>query len=443
MRHTRTLTATSEKVRHVANRHKAMMMAATLARMAGGLLTFVLLARYLHPEPFGLIATAMAYTAFMGILTDFGLGTAALRDAAAVPDQSAQIMADALAVKGLLAALIVLVGGLALTFLMPFDRLLIYGFVFAGALAYSFGELSLVAARANGRFDLEAKTVIASSVVMLVLVGGVAALTGAVMPVAIAFFVTRLGYLLLVLVTLRRWLGNPFTSNWSGIVSTGRRASSYAADSCLTSLATQIDVLLFGVFLSLHDMGIYQSGARLVQVIVPFAVVLSTVYLPSLVAARTHGRDVEYRGNATRLTWEFTCLAVLSGLGFTFVAPAFTDLLYGNAYRALQPLWPGFAVFACLRLAASAYGVQLVALGRIRARLINSVASIAVLFGTTLLVMPKFGLASSTWILALSAVPPFLFLGTALMRTGLGGRHVLGSMVLTLTVVAVLVAAQI
>lgn len=442
MRNTGASKAGSETVRRVANRHKAIMMAATLARMAGGLLTFVLLARYLHPELFGLIATAMAYTAFMGILTDFGLGTAALRDAAAVPERSAQVMANALAVKGLLAALIVLVGGLALIFLMPSDRLMVYGLVFAGALAYSFGELSLVAARANGRFDLEAKMVIASSVVMLLVVGGVAALTGAVVPVAIAFFVTRLGYLLLVLVILRRWLGNPFTSTWRGIISTGRRASSYAADSCLTSLATQIDVLLFGAFLSLHDMGIYQSGARLVQVIVPFAVVLSTVYLPSLVAAQAQERDADYKSNATRLTWEFTCLAVLSGVGFTFVAPAFTDLLYGNAYRALQPLWTGFAVFACLRLAASAYGVQLVALGRIRARLINSIVSIAVLFGTTVLIMPKLGLVASAWILALSAVPPFLFLGTALMRTGLGGRHVLGSMASTLIVVTALIAIR-
>ena len=45
-----------------------------------------------------------------------------------------------------------------------------------------------------------------------------------------------------------------------------RDSSSYAADNLLTTLSTQIDVLLFGTVLTLHDMGVYQSGARLVQV---------------------------------------------------------------------------------------------------------------------------------------------------------------------------------
>lgn len=431
--------ASSGTINRVATRHKAMMMVATVARMAGGLLTFVLIARYLHPASFGLIATAMAYTAFVGIITDFGLGTAALRDAAAAPDRTAEVMGNALAVKVLVAAPITLIGGLSLGFLMPSSWLLIYSLVFVGALAYSFGELSLVVARAKGRFDLEAKIVLGSSLVMLMIVGGVATLTGSIVMVAIAFATTRIGYLLLVLFVLRNWLGSPFSRKWSDVMATGRRASSYAADSFLTSLATQIDVLLFGAFLNLHDMGIYQSGARLVQVIIPFAVVLSTVYLPSLVAAQAQGSEAEYRRDAVRLTWEFTGLAVISGFGFAFVAPTITDLLYGNAYNALQSLWSGFAVFATLRLAASAYGIQLVALGRIRSRLINSIAAISILIGATVLVMPTRGLIASTWILALSAVPPFLFLGTTLIRSGWGGRHVPASMVVTVAAVTVLV----
>lgn len=418
------------------------MLVATLTRMGGGLLTFILFARNLSPEPFGLIATAMAYSAFVSIVTDFGLGTSAIREAAAAPEHTREVMADVLAVKGFLTLLVGLLGGLLLALLMPPGRLLVYALIFSGALAYSFGELMLVAARANQKFGIEVNIVLTTSIAMLLLLGGVAVLTKSATAVSVAFAVTRFGYLILVLSALRTWIGNPFSREWRDITSCIKRASSYAVDSLLTSLATQIDVLLFGVFLSLHDMGIYQSGARLVQVILPFAVALSTVYLPGLVAAHAQGRDGDYVRNAERLTWEFTGLALLGGAGFAFVAPIATNLLYGKAYSALHPLWDGFAVFAALRLAASSYGIQMAALGHIKFRLLSNISAISVLFLTTLLILPSAGMAATTWLLALSAAPPFLILGLTLIYTGSGGRHVPASMIAVIVVGIGLIIAR-
>lgn len=432
----------SEKIQRVANQHKLMMLVATLARMSVGFLTFVLLARYLQPDAFGLIATAMAYATFIGVVTDFGLATAALRDACAAPDNIRSVMGNALAVKGLLAAPIVLVGGFTLSLFITFDRLIVYLLVFIGALSFSFGEISLVAARANRQFALEAAIVLAASVAMLVLMGGVAAATGKVVPVAVAFAVTRVGYLLIVLFALRIWLGNPFVRTFSDLISTARQASSYAADSFLTNLATQVDMLLFGMVLSLHDMGIYQSGARLVQVILPFAVVLSTVYLPNLTAAHAQGREADFQRDAVRLTWEFTWLAVLGGLAFAFFGPKITNLLYSSAYKPLEPLWTGFAIFAVLRFTAAAYGVQLVALGRIAPRLVAQLSSIALLAIASVTVLGRGGLPVAAWLLAGSAVPTFLLLGLSLTRTGANNRYIVGSMATALTAVAGIAYSQ-
>jgi O-antigen/teichoic acid export membrane protein len=420
------------------NRGKLYMLVATVARMGVGLVTFILLARYLGPVQFGLIATAIAYATFAGIASDYGLATWALRNAGAEPAQASGIVGDALAVKTLLmAAVLVPCGALFAVLLSPFDTL-IYALVFAGALAGSFADLALVGVRAHQRFDVEAKLAVGASIVWMLVVGGVAALTQDALASAAAFAATRIGYLLVVLVTLRGWIGTPARWRRSAgqVRTTLSGASAYAADSILTTVSGQVDVLLLGLLLAAQEMGIYQAGARLVQVIVPFAVVLSTVYLPAMAKAVSTGRNKDYAASRDRLTLEFTGLAILAGLGFALVGPSGTRLLYGDRYDALNPLWPGFAVFVILRFAAAAYGIQLVALGRIRTRIIAQLASIAIFVLSAMILLPMFRMAAASWLLALSSLVTFAVLAGAVLFRGGAGRVGWGAAIVTLVVAA-------
>lgn len=395
---------------------KGLMLAATAARMGLGLLTFVILARFLGPEQFGLIATAIAYSAFAGTITDYGLGTSSLRLAAGDLGRLREVMAAAMAVKGALIVGVSAIGILALSFAAPHDRALVYIPVLLGSLAYSFGELMLVAARANRRFDVEAKIVLSSSVVLLLIVAGTALLTRSVAHIAVAFAISRIVYSAFVAINLRRWLGNPLKVTAGEMRATMSASSSYAADNVLTTLSSQVDVLIYGAMLSLHAIGVYQSGARLVQVIIPIATVLSTVYLPGMVAALKNEQFGEFERHAKRLTWEFTALAVASAFGFAIIGPIVTNVLYGPRYADLDPLWIGFAIFALLRLTASAYGIQMVALGLIRTRVTAQACAIALLTISSLLLLPKFGLSATSWLLALSSTPPFILYAVSLWR---------------------------
>ena len=201
------------------------------------------------------------------------------------------------------------------------------------------------------------------------------------------------------------------------MVRTLRSSASYAADSILTTFSGQADILLFAAVLSAHDIGVYQAGARLVQAIMPFAVVMASVYLPPLAAAMARQDGSAFRRNASRLNLEFAGLALTCLLGFTLLGPFVTKLLYGVAYQSLVPLWNGFALYAALRLLAAGFGIPLAARGQIAIRILGQLTSIAVLAISATLALDRLGLPATSWMLAASSLPLALLFGGAVWRS--------------------------
>lgn len=418
----------------VRNLHKFMMLGTTFARMGLGMLTFIILARYLGPRNFGVMATAIAYSNFVTLVSDFGFGLSALREASAAPERTGRILRETLLAKLLLTLLLTTVTGAAVIALAPREWLPVYALVHAGSICLSIAEMMMVAPRASRRFEVESVLVLTGSAGILAFSGIPVALTGNIVIAAAAFAGSRLIYLALVTIALRRWLGTDGERfpPWSVLISRIRGSTSYAADGILTALSSQVDVLIFGVIMTAHDMGLYQAGARLVQVIVPIAGVLSTIYMPTLSAAAINGDDAAFRKNATRLNWEFAMLAIAGGIAVAALGPFATDLLYGDRYDELKPLWAGFAAYAILRFASASYGIQLAALGFIRTRIAAQLASIAVFALSALILLPMFGLAAAPWLLAASALPVFLILGIAVARANRGNLSYAWSLGLSL-----------
>lgn len=403
----------------VRNSDKLLMLGATIGRMGGNLLTFVILARYLGPAPFGVIATAITYTSFAALVADFGFAVSALRRAGAAPERAAAFVSEALLAKALLTVAITVVGATVLWLVIPTNDRAVFVLTHVGAVAFSFAELMLVIPRAIRRYDIEARVVVISSTGMLILLGTLVALTHDVTTAAAAFAGGRVLYLLLVYGALRRWLPpwRNVVRGWAVMACTLRRSASYAADSILTTFSGQADILLFAAVLSAHDIGIYQAGARLVQGIMPFATVMASIYLPPLATALTKQDGAAFRRNASRLNLEFAGLALTCLVGFILLGPLVTRLLYGAAYQPLVSLWSGFALYAALRFMAAGFGIQLAARGQIVIRILGQLTSIAVLVASATLALGRFGLPITSWMLAASSLPLALVFGGGVWRS--------------------------
>ncbi len=405
-------------------RDRALMLAATLARMGVGLLTFMVLARALGPAGFGMFAAAAAYATLVALATDYGLATSALRLAAADPARSGEIVGDALRTKAILVALAFPAGAALTLWTVPAGDTGVYLLVFIGTLAYSFADLTLVAARAHRRFATEAGLVVTTSIGILAITATVAMVTHDTLATAAAFALTRLAYLVATRLRLRALLHRDHRPGQHAIRATLRQAAPYAVDNILTVLTGQVDVLLLALLLSAHDLGIYQAGGRLVQVIVPFAVVLSSVHLPALSANALRGDDDAFRRQSRRITTEFAGLGLIGGIGFALLGPFVTRHLYGPAFDPLLPLWPGLAAYAMLRFAAAGFGIQLAALGRIGPRILVQIATLLGYTIAIILLVPGHGLGVTAWALAAIGGGTFIGLGAVLWRSGRADRAV-------------------
>lgn len=351
---------------------KAAMAVSTLTRLGAGIAVFIVMARYLGPTQFGQIAVAMAYAGLLNLLADFGLGTYALRLAGAEPERSTEIVRRALLLKALATIGASLVGVILLLIWSPDAiTLKVQIMVFFAMTLASFADMAFVVVRSIGRLWVETRNVVWTSLVSLGLVATLAVLTQDVLATSLAFLASRFIYALATAFTLRAWLilpAEPWPTGLAQIRQMARGAMSYAVDGALTNLSNQIDVVMISILMSPAAVGIYQAGARLVQSISPFAVILSTVYLPKLAHAHHAGNQGELKRLALRLNLEFLVLAVLGSLGFLFGGPLWTRYILGPQYEPLNALWPGFAALVGIRFFNASLGVPLVAIGAIKWR---------------------------------------------------------------------------
>ncbi len=88
-------------------------MAMELGIRAMDALVVIILARYLAPEGFGLLAFALSFAGLFGMLPGFGMGSLSVRNVAREPEQLSRFLLNGLIVKTALAALTLLIIWLA------------------------------------------------------------------------------------------------------------------------------------------------------------------------------------------------------------------------------------------------------------------------------------------------------------------------------------------
>lgn len=408
----------------LAHRPKYMMLIATAARMGVGLISFVLMARYLGPEQFGLLAAAIAFSAVAATLSDFGLGISSLRLMAASPAETGVL------VRRMMAAKIVLAGALALVYaggvlaLVASSKWPLFMFALVGQVGFSVADLSMVPLRVHNRFGTEALITVGASIAMLGLLAVVVILSRDGTATAAAFAAGRSLYAVAALTCMARTLNiRPI-----GLVArrdiavTLRDSRGFAVDGSLTSLSTQIDVPLFGLALTAAQLGIYQAGGRLVQVIIPFTAVLGNVYLPTLASLHAGSDAPAFAARARELVREMVLLAMIVGTGFAMLGPPLGRILYPAPYEPLVVLWAGFGIHAMFRLTAVGFGLPLAAAGLVNWRIVGHVTSMAMLVLAALLLAIGVDAAWTSMMLAASSLVLLLLLAGANMQQGWNRR---------------------
>ncbi|MDQ6702654.1 MAG: oligosaccharide flippase family protein [Pseudomonadota bacterium] len=391
----------------------------TVLRLGGALISFLVQVRFLGPHQFGVIGFAYTIAALASLVSDFGMNTYAMRWGSAKPELGDVLIPLCLIVKAVLSAMLLL-PCLVWVHLLGFSAgeeiaaaLAIIGFFMAAT-----ADVALIGLRFRSLFDREMIIVAWTTFVSLALVIVAATVTRDVVLTALSFAAGRALYLVAALTAIRETLA-VFRPTARGLFRDGLAllvsAKVYAADLILSGL-NQIDVVIIAFFVDTASVGRYVAVTRLVQNALPIVGMWATVYLPPLASLHANGKTDDYRSLARRMNMEFFAIGIVACLCVIVIGPLATPIIFGPAYDAVRPLWPGFGVFVMLIVLGDAYGFQLLALGQIRWRVGAQIAALAFTCGALVLLLPIDGVLAAPWILSGAALILLLSYGEAAVR---------------------------
>lgn len=388
---------------------RVFMSASTALRIASSVTVFLIVARVLGPASYGFFAITFTYATLVSLVTDYGFATQIPQKIGAEPERGGEFLGQALRGKTLLTGLaaILVIAGLAASGLNR-DNVLVICVIGASVLLNAYADLMLTGLRSAGGYAEEAVELAFSWIVVVLLLVVAIFFEAEILGISATLLAARAIHVAAALWVVRR-AGFRLAGWWRGPLGLAS-GTPYAADSLLSVLTSQIDVILVSRLFTLEDTGIYQIGSRLVQGAISLSAALTGIHLPRGGFLRV--RDPRaYAMYERRIIAEFSLFGVLMATSLAIGGHAVVDLLLGPAYARANELWPGLAAFLFMRFLAAAVGVCFLVRGLVRMRIGAQFVCLAVT--VTLILFPGrfFGLAGVSWALAAGAAAAVLWYG--------------------------------
>lgn len=407
-------------------RHLFWMAVSVGARVGGGFLTFVLIARALGPEDFGQYMYWFSATYLLSLVPNFGLGNLLLREIAQDASRLPFLTAIALRARSLI----------SLTFLIAailgsnaFDSPLLVLLLLCANLLEVLAETFFVGYRANGLFSRETQLATSTVALQLCLVTLVAWISAQTTYFALAYFGSRLFQFATARYYSIKVSGDLPKVTIHDVGTFLFRARDYAIDFGLGNIFGHIDSVVLKFYLGVGAVGVYQAGMRVFQGGVQLAPILANVFLPT--AAKASANTHERQRSTEKVQAAFILCGATFGLLLTYGAEFIASVLFGSNYDGLADLFPWLGMLFFVRFFAGAWGLLLTAGGHQRFRALSTVAYLALVLAVAALWVPRFGTVG--WLASLvagNALLAFLYMAGTIQR---GAAKLSTSVVLTTT----------
>lgn len=392
---------------------------ATLTAGSAALLLVLLTiaGRFLSAADYGRFSYALALTTIVETIMDIGLGHVTVRAVARDKSTAEHLFRHVLGLKLVWVA----IGLILLAIITPLlrsDPTII-------RLCYAMGISSAVRSyllTARGllqglqRFDLEALTVVADRVLLLIF-GGVALWTGyGLFGLAAAFVFSRLTMLAAVQVVLRRVVGSARPSFdraiWRDLQSAALPLGFFMI---ALNTYTYIDTVILGLMRTDAEVGWYAASYRVYEGLTYAPSIVAAVLTPRLSYLFTTDRAT-HRRVLTRALLLTTALGVLLGGTAMLAARPIIILLFGQRYEAavlpLQILSGGaLFVFGTWILHAAAISTNLD-----RRLLITTAVGLTANVALNVVLIPRWGISGAAWATVLAEMLTVLLLLAQVMR---------------------------
>jgi O-antigen/teichoic acid export membrane protein len=319
----------------------------------------ILIARYLGVTGFGLLSTAIAFTAVFAPLTSLGLTTLATREVARDKSLAGKYLGNLFIIEIALAiGTFCLIALAAYVLRYPQQTIILIYILALSVVCAGFTGVFQSLFQAFERMEYQAIGLILSTVAtFVVVIWGITARLGVVW-FASAYFVGSLAVAIYSVTVYSKNFSLPHIEIdmkfWKRIFP---EALPFALTGLFTTIYFYIDSVLLSVMKGAEAVGFYSAPYRLIMVLLFIPMVISTAIFPAMSRFHVTAKD------SFRLIYEsyFKYMAIVSvpiGIGTTLLAGQIITLIFGVAYGnsaiALQILiWATVFIFltaAFLRL---------------------------------------------------------------------------------------------
>jgi O-antigen/teichoic acid export membrane protein len=302
------------------------------------LLWTLVVPRALGPAGLGLVVSAMSVTGVVAIVLGLGTRNYLVREIVVNPIEAGRLLGTALVLRLGLAPLVVgaVVVYSALTHTGGEARTVLYLVALASLLTL-LAEPLQAGFQAIERMKYLAYSDVINKTAQSLL--GIAVVAVGFRAVGIAASMAAVAAIVIVLnaLWLARFIRVEFRTTAALLMRMIRQSVAYWAFAVFSMLYLWIDTIMLSLMTRSEVVGWYGAPVRLFQTLMFLPVLLSTAWLPRLVAAFGQG-EAELRRTARKPIELVLVLSAPIAAGTAMVASTFVPVLYGDAYRHAVPV---------------------------------------------------------------------------------------------------------
>lgn len=336
-------------------RQSQITIVATLVNGALGLLFYILIARFLGPADFGLLAVSIAFMTLVADIVDFGTNTGLIRHVGASITQEKEkawkFLKLSLEFKIIIWLLTFTVGFLMVPFIAegifhkrelewPL-RLVLFGV--GGALFFSFATSSLQTMQKYFVWSVVniSTNLLRVVVILFLFYSGMLGLSnGLISYIALPFF----GFFLaLVFLPTKQILS---VKNEAGVARQLFKYNAWvAAFTVIAALSSRLDIFLNARLLSNFEVGIYGSANQLVQVVPQLVVAIGAVVTPKFASFTDNKTMMTYFKKLQLFVGGLAVLGIASIPVSVYLIPKVFGLQYQEATAPFIVLFLAMLIF--------------------------------------------------------------------------------------------------
>ena len=360
------------------------------AKIVGGIGVVSILARVFTLSDFGNFTYSLTLGTVFALIVDYGYNIKVIKDVSLNPDNVDNIVSKTTANKILLFLFTVIAYFVANTLLKNSHELIITGlFLFLSLVAFSFTNTILSVFKGRKEYTRDLKVVLADNLATIVIVPLVAFMTKSIETTSISFFLSKLIGLIYALRIYTKENQINFPS-FKELLIDLQKALPYAVHYWVGNLYLNIDTIIMKPVVSSEDLGIYQSGIRIIIGLGILLTVINSVYLPLLNENLNNNKKL-FKVHVLQLNANVIRLSIIFIFGMIIFSKLIIIILFGNKFLELQEIFWILALIVGMRIIGASYGILLTISDKQSLRAIAGALGIVLIVVCDLIFIPMYG----------------------------------------------------